>query len=73
MLFLNILLELWLSIDNTSANGLTMIPSVDDKFGGQSSMDVQTARTIQHHGLRDRNGEEFACEGRGWVEQLPSI
>jgi hypothetical protein len=51
-----------------------MIPSVDDKFGGQSSMDVQTARTIQHHyGLWDWNGEEFACEGRGWVEQLPSV
>jgi hypothetical protein len=76
VLFLNILLELWLSIDNTSANGLTMIPSVDDKFSGQSSMGVQTAHTIQHHGLLgDRNyeGEEFACEGRGWVEQLPSI
>ena len=76
MLFLNILLELWLSIDNTSANGLTIIPSVDDKFGSQSSMDAQTAHTIQHHGLLgDRNceGEEFACEGHGWMEQLPSI
>ena len=33
-------------------------------------MDAQTARTIQHHGLGDWNGEEFACEGRGWVEQF---
>jgi len=72
VLFLNILLELWLSIDNTSAKGLTMILSVDDKFGSQSSMDAQTAHTGL---LGDRNGEgkEFACEGRGWVEQLLSI
>jgi len=49
-----------------------MILSVDDKFGSQSSMDAQTAHTGL---LGDRNGEgkEFACEGRGWVEQLLSI
>ena len=34
-------------------------------------MDAQTACTIQHHGLGDWNGEEFAREGHGWVEQLP--
>jgi len=36
-------------------------------------MDAQTARTIQYHGLGDRNGEEFAREGPGWVEQLPCV
>jgi hypothetical protein len=36
-------------------------------------MDAQTARTIQRHGLGAWNGEDFARERRGWVEQLPSV
>jgi hypothetical protein len=47
VLFLNILLELWLSIDNTSENSLIPCMGIVGQFGRQSSMDAQTARTIQ--------------------------
>jgi hypothetical protein len=50
-----------------------VIPSVVYKFGGQSSTDAQTARTIQSYCVRGRIFAMLAWEECGWTKQLLSV